>query len=869
MARKEWTLDAGTGRVIVILGQDLAEGDRKGNPSRFESNYARWCENAGPSAALLAMHAAACARPGAKPIARADLSSPDVKKQFRQALDRRTLVVLEGPAVAAAVAAPPRDEKTSGSPVAKTKVSPVIEIDADAVVVKRSYTSPKRRAVRLSTDVSVSDGQGELSVSVKDKIQFFKVESGGTALSFNAVDNVFSGSDLSRGVTLYAEGLAASDSVGDVVLTLALSGCSKPMGGPAKDKLTSVELTLDLGMSRDKPGAEPTSLSSSDKNDKGRCVHVQYADTKHGRAMLLVHKAKPEAYAGKLAVVARDERVTLFEKERPAKGDKPAGKQDPGGAWRCVLENGAIGKGGTKLWVQGAIVSTSQRDTGFMLGLEGIEDDGDRVAVTVVSLADLKARVPVTPGKRNPGEKIKEQVFSAGLVPYSSEFLEEDFEQNPVRVLVSGSLPAKEHVSLSVKVTPRDTPVTWSVQRYAGPDKDGSDVTAASPNPVPTLTPDGAGKPSAQLAVDAVGTFWVRAFVDCNGTGQVDVDGDGKKVDAEPFIVLNLVLVQLGLRVDLSTPGERDYDIPKASRDPAVPDGNNFEVAVADGTSPEIAGAMAFKSGLFKSGRSGVVLEAQVDVLGGGSKGRRGIEWVCAGWVNNDLGDLNASVAEFSDEGQPGLTLATVMVKDGSQAKSKLFGLPLFHGVETSNRLHPPFLDAGARIGSTEDRVRDNELDLGGAAICLRHASPDPKDQCRLQTAKRAEFPPPVGDRYVVTAIDSPLDCAPITSLDVDGGSLSLVSFRLNMAFRAYLCVWTLDAERLYSVLEVVGWKVSGSWSIDLRAEAAKPIAYTARPEVVLDTPESVTKLTPASSTDIEVRRPVSLQASAKYFYGM
>ena len=52
---------------------------------------------------------------------------------------------------------------------------------------------------------------------------------------------------------------------------------------------------------------------------------------------------------------------------------------------------------------------------------------------------------------------------------------------------------------------------------------------------------------SATLNTSAVGSFHIRAYVDCNGSGtfQGDDPGTGQRIDREPYVVLNYVVVRV------------------------------------------------------------------------------------------------------------------------------------------------------------------------------------------------------------------------------------------------------------------------------------------------------------------------------------
>ena len=56
---------------------------------------------------------------------------------------------------------------------------------------------------------------------------------------------------------------------------------------------------------------------------------------------------------------------------------------------------------GRQFFVEGATVSGGLRDTGFQLGIKGVDDDGDRIALTIFQVDKVDAKLRGTPCKRN------------------------------------------------------------------------------------------------------------------------------------------------------------------------------------------------------------------------------------------------------------------------------------------------------------------------------------------------------------------------------------------------------------------------------------------------------------------------------------
>lgn len=266
----------------------------------------------------------------------------------------------------------------------KPRVGPVIVPSSVIVVVKKfhktpagktePYTSPKRRSVVLSTD-SGFDGTGTFTRS-SDTVLFFKSPTGKDEIKFDGSDNVFQGADLTRGITVYAEANKPSGAMNDVKLTLTLNGGSKSNDPPANAKATAVEVTLDICTFTPVAGGEGAPLSSDDKIDPGRPILIQNTDKTRDRALLIIRQVKPNDYPGDVVLKPRAAGVTMFAAEKATAGESALAQH--------TMPAPDITAAGKKFWAEGSTASTAMRDTGFQLGLAGLEDDADHVNITVV-----------------------------------------------------------------------------------------------------------------------------------------------------------------------------------------------------------------------------------------------------------------------------------------------------------------------------------------------------------------------------------------------------------------------------------------------------------------------------------------------------
>ena len=294
---------------------------------------------------------------------------------------------------------------------AAAAVSPSITAP-DVVVVRKPHTNPARRPVILRVDRSFT-GTGTFDRS-SDRIDFHTAATGGAEIDFNGVDNVFTPAQLLAGHTVFADGARHSDALNDVELTLTLRITSASGGPPtvtiARASMTAVELTLDIHSSRPAPGVAPAPLpqppaapppagTATDKWNRGRFVQVANPSTHHERTLLLVREVQPSAFSGALVlrqvtvagndVTGPSNRMQAFENE--------AGPPPPAIGNPLEFGSGEVPATGRPFWVEGRNVSAAPRDVGFQLGLRGVEDDGDRVAVTVIQLQMITAATAAAP----------------------------------------------------------------------------------------------------------------------------------------------------------------------------------------------------------------------------------------------------------------------------------------------------------------------------------------------------------------------------------------------------------------------------------------------------------------------------------------
>lgn len=727
-------------------------------------------------------------------------------------------------------------------------VAPVITLATQTVLVKKSYTAPARQAVTLRTGTAFNR-TGTLTRS-SNRIRFFTAATAGTEITFNGTDNQFPGARLTAGVQIFAEGNTASAALNDVQLTLTLTpGASPPAGVPVTVTMTSVDLTLDIFMTRTAAGVDPAPFAQppavtpapgtgTDKWFGGRFIHQQDTGNHHGRALIIVRQVQPATFGGDLSLrqltVAADvpggliNRAQLFDNERPTGGE--AAKANP-----HVFNASTVPAAGIRFFAEGTIVSPNARDIGFQLGLSDGEPDGDRARLTVMRFSNLQASVTATPPRtaRSGNSPVGVHTLTRGAAALTASDFDVDFTANPPLILLENSVQAATPVNLSVVVAPVGVPVSWSVLRdtRAAPNGDHASIVALSANASPTITRNAANPLTATLLTDCVGSFHIRPFVDINGNNSFDAG-----IDFEPFMIMNLVLVRVTLNVDNS-----------------LSPGANF-ARTPDTTAP--AGVIRVPGGPFNIAAPAgddIHMNAQADLVGGGDDGLRGVSSVFAGWVNNESAneDIVGTYQDTTVAPPVNHTNSSVFASNTAAATGR--GPTFLPGDPAPVLVAPSLLDSGRPAPG-----------IGGDTACLS------RSRIRTRTTLRtAAAPAAVGQRILVEAVDSPGDGEGPTHPGF--AAARLIRFKFGLDFSAFLCFWTNitgasgatgdPSDRLYSVLLQVDWRMRGEWTIN---PTTGVIAVVTAPTVTSATRTTTSPAVAAVARPVEVRFPTGLNLLAR-----
>jgi hypothetical protein len=749
-------------------------------------------------------------------------------------------------------------------------VTPDIFIDGQPIVlVKKPYTDAarvRRKQVTLVADDIAFDGSGTFTFT-GNAIRFFTQAADGREVSSG---DSWAGLELGMGVRLYAEGARPSASMRDVELVLTLTPGSKRVNPPARERMTSVEVTLDIHKSRTAAATDPVVLTVAQKtSNPGRIVHVQDTSYHHGRALLIIRKALPHDFTGDLVLTAEGAAVRFFDTPHEIAAGQ-AVLPTP-----YTIGNGAVATpAGKRLWAEAANVSGAVGDTGFRLGVSGVHTDGDRVKMTSVQFSNLRATVSSTPPNQ--------QRMANGPVPNHTPFgggsaaanYDESFVANAPLVMIEGALPMGTTVALSVEIRPR-VPVRWSLQRNrAAGTGDHAQVILLSPNPEPTVTPPSpADSLTATLRLNAVGSFHIRPFVDIDGAGRFEYnDAAGNRIEREPFIIMNLVLVR--------AQGYRNTSVQQTPNASATPATGAAPITAATG--------VVVRSGAWTGATAAVHNVARITLIGGGNNGRLGLNKVYAGWVNN----LNVGVTArgYLDASAPHPVAPvahveqmifvqnspTVLAPAYQQGVFRAAGSVAPVGVPSSTAapvpLPLPLLDVSpfANPGT------------GGNTCVGTEGAPGPPVAILKTPLPGGGHALAYGEDWTVEMFDSPANSAPPAPTMFAG---SLTELRYERDFRCDLCVWTNTAAgvtpgatndaacRLYASVQENRWTIRYriTFQPPLAPGAPAPPAGTPapgtrtggsgpRPTIGITLDANPTRLArPVQGSGLEVRAPILL----------
>jgi hypothetical protein len=254
---------------------------------------------------------------------------------------------------------------------------------------------------------------------------------------------------------------------------------------------------------------------------------------------------------------------------------------------------------------------------------------------------------------------------------------------------------------------------------------------------------------------------------------------------------------------------------------------------------------------------AGVFFDADVNLIGGGADGRRGMDQTFLGWANNLT---TTGIAGRYTEAAGVFGVPVFCVSNRQAGTGSFAGVPVFlPGNPDPTALVLPVLDTG----------RENNA-LGGVGITLAR-SPD--------NGRGTVMPgPTLGETRRITAVDSPAPPFPRAAPGHMGSELDGV--RDHWEFSTYLVGWTNSGGvaaappvgtvgpvgyRTYSVVFKNLWVVDGRWDITNTPGLAFPFqivpsAGSLPPSIKLTNAGSFSPPISATAAGLEVRPPTFLR---------
>jgi hypothetical protein len=318
------------------------------------------------------------------------------------------------------------------------------------------------------------------------------------------------------------------------------------------------------------------------------------------------------------------------------------------------------------------------------------------------------------------------------------------------------------------------------------------------------------GKDAATLSINERGSFQVLAFIDQNGNGKRDNDETG--------VTLPAILVQATLVQNLSV-GRSGNITFTAGANPGISTGT-FDIA-----NPANAGAY---------------LAAEVSFVGGGGDGRRGVDRVFGGWVNNETQAEDVRATYENNH-----TIFSVFATNAASATGNFAG-PLFLPGDPAPVIRAaPLLDTGRPAPGT-----------GGDSSTLTRS--------RIGTTTNL----PLGQRKLIETVDSPGQPYPGVHPGFPGRRITQARF--NLFFGGFLTLWTNVsgaigptgdvADRTYAVILEQPWTISATYNINVATGAGTAVGT---PAITMGAPTTRNPVVPVTATSAVMVPPTGLSLLA------
>lgn len=306
-------------------------------------------------------------------------------------------------------------------------------------------------------------------------------------------------------------------------------------------------------------------------------------------------------------------------------------------------------------------------------------------------------------------------------------------------------------LELTGTVEPAAVPLAWMLERAA------DDVGLAG---LPTHAANGSDK-RHKVTADAVGSFHVIAFVDCNG--------DGIREANDGAIILNVHIVDIEV-----IPGVANNRIFRRTTHLSDALSTAATLIVHSGTTNGFAPKVNASYGRAEMARHPLAMEVRVKLIGGGANNRRGTNKVRCGFIQ--IGRRSTIRGTYAD----GRTIREVVVRNTATPYHIVGGAPALRGYPIRDTRFNSEHGTGPFIISSSDVRGRRELPGGG-----------------LQRIVRFVDPPAIAIPYRHPATGSAL--ASISGLN---------------RFTAFLSAYSRDFDRNYVVVASARWAISfGTYS--------------------------------------------------------
>jgi hypothetical protein len=727
----------------------------------------------------------------------------------------------------------------------------------DVTVARKCVDDPTQRYKLVLRSTEQFTGDGTFTCATPN-LAFYDKPYGGALVAGVAGGKVYTANELTAGVELHVEG-----AVDRAQMTLALTATAGQVSpAAAQVQLLFVALpTPKLEMYRFSvdPHEEVVPLTGPERapNNAGAYVPATTGNPDHLKVRVKLVLHAPPGWRDKVVLRVPDANLAIFKLKtggRP-KGDR---KQRPRSAqsgtptqWReYTIDRDHFVNGQFTVWLEGKAPSNSQCDAEVQLTSTSFDHgvpraEYDKIELTVFSLGAPVVRLPTTPAMtaRDPGvaqgvslvwpgeaqnaPPAHQDVDVVALARtlggfYNAPLVSRAFEHNPPVVLLKGSLGAGQAVvaaAADIKPAGANFQALKLVWRFERAPDDAAAIQQGSSqcDDVPPahvsrrLLPSAADEAKVEVPVTDHGSFHLLG-----------------KVGPSTCFVVNVVVVE--------ATAYAGHEVPTiggsiaAERAGILGFTANGQIVMHSGRVPFPAADPARLVAL--QAEVAALLAARIKLVGGGPDGKRGVDRVFGGWIQNKTGSTivgtyhdHAANVDYTMEGE--------FVTNQTQGQL----------IQVGGGSDHYFGDAQPALATFVVNAGQPLLDTGNAHIAGRSACLGNRAFQRLGPAP----PGGLGQDVVAVAVDSPGTEFFATHISQPQALLSRAQY--DIAFRSFLCVWVdvtgrdvgavststaQPGELLYASVAEIAWRIHGdytaTWPAPIQQQATRDARRAADP---------------------------------------